>query len=83
MSARIGTPGTSEGGPEVVLKREDILNLQTALRAAAAALRELEGQLALVAPKNAILVEKMAEEFERTEAAVRAGEVQFNEETRP
>ena len=83
MSARIGTPGTAADGPEVVLKREDILNLQTALRAAAAALRELEGQLVLVAPKNAMLVEKMAEEFERTEKAVVNGELRFDAETRP
>lgn len=67
----------------MVLQADQVMKLQEALRKAAEALREVEGQLVLIAPKNAMLVEKMAKEFERTEAAVRNGEVQFNEEIRP
>ncbi len=68
MSAKSGT-AAAEGGPAVVLQADQVMKLQEALRKAAEALREVEGQLVLIAPKNAMLVEKMAKESTYGETA--------------
>lgn len=54
--------GGSSGCP--VMKAEDVKILAQALTVAAAALRDVERLMVLVAPKNALKAEKLAEEYE-------------------